>query len=65
MTLYVLALNRGIQDLEIVPEGCSVIGCGFRTIPAWQIGQIVSVNWTSVVFLEIPQLHTHKTSEVA
>jgi hypothetical protein len=27
MTLYVLALNRGIQ--EIIPEGCSVIGCGF------------------------------------
>jgi hypothetical protein len=23
-----------------------------------QIGQIVSVNWTSVAFLEIPQLHT-------
>jgi hypothetical protein len=37
MTLYVLALNREIQ--EIIPEGCSVIGCGFSTIPARQIGQ--------------------------
>ena len=58
MTLYVLALNRGIQDLEIVPEGCSIIGCGFRTIPTQQIGQTVSVNWTSVVFLEIPHYYT-------
>ena len=52
MTLYVLALNRMIQ--EIIPEGCSVIGCGFPTIPARQIGQIMSVIWTSVALLEIP-----------
>ena len=52
MTLYVLALNRGIK--KIIPEGCSVIGCGFPTIPAWQIGQIVSIIWTSVALLEIP-----------
>ena len=44
MMLYVLALNRGIQ--KIIPEVCSIIGCGFLTIPARQIGQIVSVNWT-------------------
>ena len=49
---FLLLIEGGIQ--EIFPEGCSVIGCGFPTIPARQIGQIVSVIWTSFALLEIP-----------